>query len=214
MSTAKPIPVKKLVSCPDFVGSTSAKITVDQIWTYDQREGWSKYYYYKRGSTAKWCAEDTTTELTDDVTVAPGVAIFFVRASGAEKTTLTFAGGVVDLSAEKTVSVASGETKIICNPWPTDIKIKDFSKCYAEGSTPVGSTSAKITVDQVWLYDQTAGWSKYYFYKRGSTEKWCAEETTTEVGDNIVISGGKGFFFVRASGADSADLTFKGPEAK
>ena len=119
----KPIPIKKLVSCENFAGSTAIKDTVDQIWTYTQAGGWAKYYYYKRSSTTKWCPAGSTTEVGDDVTVGPGTSIFFVRASGEAATTITLAGGVVDLSTVKTVDVAAGETKLICNPWPLDIKI-------------------------------------------------------------------------------------------
>lgn len=207
-TNAEAIPVKSLVSCANFAGTTSLGDGADQIWTYSQADGWKKYFYYKRGATAGWRAQGTSTALGDDVKVSAGTAVFFVRATGSAATTLTLSGGVVDLSSVKNVEVAAGETKLICNPWPMDIKIADFSNYYASGSVPAGTTSIGDGADQIWLYDQSTGWSKYYYYKRGANLRWCAQGSTTAVADDVVIPAGKGFFFVRATGSAQATLSF------
>ena len=80
------IPIKKLVIVGNPLGSTSAIGAADQIWTYDGHT-WTKYYYYKRGTTSKWCQAGSTTEIGDDVVVDAGSAFFFVRSTAASGTT-------------------------------------------------------------------------------------------------------------------------------
>ena len=84
------IPIKRLVTVGNPLGATSAIGTADQIWTYDGHT-WTKYYYYKRGSTVKWCLAGGTTEIGDDITVPAGSAFFFVRSTAASgATTIAF----------------------------------------------------------------------------------------------------------------------------
>ena len=85
------IPIKSLLTVSDPRGSTSAKSDVDQIWTYDGYT-WTKYYYFTRGSTTKWCEAGSTEEIGDDVVISSGQAFFFVRSDAAtEDVTITFA---------------------------------------------------------------------------------------------------------------------------
>lgn len=191
------------------VGSTSASASADQIWQYTPDNGWKKYYFYKRGTTTKWCEAGSTTEIDDSVTFNVGTAFFFVRASGSSSstTTVTLAGGVKSLSDTPAYSVGIGETVMMCYPWPMGLKVKDFNNYNEAGG--VGSTSASASADQIWRYDPTDGWTKYYFYKRGTTTKWCLAGSTTEIGDDEVIPAGEGFFFVRASGSASAATEIK-----
>lgn len=84
------IPVKSLVTVGNPIGQTGATAGADQIWTYNGFT-WTKYYFYKRGTTTKWCVAGSTTEIGDDVTVAMGSAFFFVRSNtAAGATTIAF----------------------------------------------------------------------------------------------------------------------------
>lgn len=192
------IPIKKIVTVGTPLGATSANSSADQIWTYDGYT-WTKYYFYKRGTTTKWCKAGSTTELGDDVFLQSGQSFFFVRSSAdtAESTTLTLAGGVVPLTSKPTYNVAPGSTTAMAWPWPEAMKIKDFGKYNPD---PLGATSANSSADQIWTYDGFT-WTKYYFYKRGATTKWCKAGSTTEIGDDVTIEAGSAFFFVRSSAA-------------
>ena len=84
------IPIKTLVTVGNPLGGTQAAGGADQIWTYDGHT-WTKYYYYKRGATTKWCVAGSTVEIGDDVTIAAGSAFFFVRSTDASgATTIQF----------------------------------------------------------------------------------------------------------------------------
>ena len=71
-------------------------------------------------------------------------------------------------------------------------------------SAPIGSTSATTSTDQIWTYDGHT-WTKYYYFRRGSTTKWCKANSTEEIGDDVVISSGQAFFFVRSNADDATD---------
>ena len=73
-------------------------------------------------------------------------------------------------------------------------------------SAPAGATGANSTADQIWTYNGFT-WTKYYYYKRGTTTKWCLAGGTSEIGDDVVIQSAAGFFFVRSNTAD-ATITF------
>ena len=195
------MPVKSIVKVANPAGSTSAIAAADQIWTYDGHE-WTKYYYYKRGATTKWCVAGSTTEIGDDVVLKSGQSFYFIR-SNTSDSDLTFAGGVVPLSSKVAYSVKSGSTTAMAYPWPEAMKIKDFQNF---NSAPAGSTSAIAAADQIWTYDGHE-WTKYYYYKRGATTKWCVAGSTTEIGDDVVVSSAGGFFFIRSNTGDAV-ITF------
>ena len=222
VADATPIKVVDLVKAEGgFVGSTDSSLA-DQIWTYSRQEGWNKYYYYKktRAPVAEyWAVVGGTSEIDANVSVGPGSSIFFVRSNGSSSsaTTLTFAGGVVDLKTVKSVDVEKGETKLICNPWPIGMKISTFNNLFSSG-TVVGSTDASLA-DQIWTYSRANGWKKYYYYKKTRApvaEYWAVVGGTTEVTDVDTIDAGAGFFFVRSNSSSSAacTLAFKGPDYK
>ena len=195
------IPVKRLVTVGNPLGGTSAITSADQIWTYNGFT-WTKYYYYKRGTTVKWCLAGSTTEIGDDVVLRPGQSFFFVRSNADpnESTTLTLSGGVVALASKPSYSVAAGSTTAMAWPWPEAMKIKDFNNYNPD---PIGGTSAITSVDQIWTYNGFT-WTKYYFYKRGTTVKWCLAGSTTEIGDDVTVAAGSAFFFVRSNAASGA----------
>lgn len=195
------IPIKKLVTVGNPLGGTQAAAAADQIWTYDGHT-WTKYYYYKRGATTKWCKAGTTVEIGDDVVLQPGQSFFFVRSTADSNatTTLTLAGGVVTLSSKPSYSVAAGSTTAMAWPWPEAMKIKDFNNY---NPNPLGGTQAAAAADQIWTYDGHT-WTKYYFYKRGATAKWCKAGSTVEIGDDVVVEAGSAFFFVRSTAATGA----------
>ena len=81
-------------------------------------------------------------------------------------------------------------------------------------SDPRGATSASSGADQIWTFDGNT-WTKYYYYRRSSTTtpKWClsTDSTKTEIGDDVVITSGQAFFFVRSDSdvaADNVTITF------
>ena len=76
------IPIKKLVTVGNPLGATGANSGADQIWTFDGYT-WKKYYFYKRGTTTKWCVAGSTEEISDNVVVEAGSAFFFVRSTAA-----------------------------------------------------------------------------------------------------------------------------------
>ena len=192
------IPIKKLVTVGNPLGSTSAIAAADQIWTFNGYT-WTKYYYYKRGATTKWCVAGSTTEIGDDVVLQPGQSFFFVRSTADSNatTTLTLAGGVVTLTSKPSYSVAAGSTTAMAWPWPEAMKIKDFNNYNPD---PRGSTSAIAAADQIWTFNGYT-WTKYYYYKRGTTTKWCVAGSTDEIGDSAVVEAGSAFFFVRSTAA-------------
>ena len=182
-------------------GATGANSGADQIWTFDGFT-WKKYYFYKRGSTTKWCLSGTTTEIGDDIVLKSGQSFYFVRSDTGDST-LTFAGAVVPLSSKVAYAVKASSTTAMAYPWPESMKIKDFQQF---NSAPAGATGANSGADQIWTFNGFT-WTKYYYYKRGSTTKWCLAGSTTEIGDDVVIPSAAGFFFVRSDTAD-ATITF------
>ena len=78
-------------------------------------------------------------------------------------------------------------------------------------TTPKGSAEADVTADQIWVYNDGA-WTKYYFYvKRGAGNIWCLAGTTTEISDDIVLTSGQSFYFVRSTAAtEPCQLTLSG----
>lgn len=189
-------------------GGTSATAS-DQIWQYTDAKGWSKYFYYKRGTTEGWRKDGESKETEE--TLKSGTSFFFVRPSdsASSDTTITLAGGVTPLTDIKTYAVAKGETVMMANPWPIKIQIKHFNNY---NQNPKGGTSATAS-DQIWRYDDEHEWRKYFFYKRGTTAQWRMIDTSSETED--VIGPGEGFFFVRPSdsAATATTIQFAGPEA-
>lgn len=55
---------------------------------------------------------------------------------------------------------------------------------------------------------KNGAWAKYYYYVKSSTKKWCAINSTDEIGDNVKIEPGDGFFFQRSGLAADTKLTF------
>ena len=211
------IPIKSLLTVSDPRGATSASSGADQIWTFDGHT-WAKYYYYRRSSTTtpKWClsTDSTKTEIGDDVVLKPGQAFFFVRSDSdlaTEEATITLSGGVVPLTSQVSYNIAKGSTTAMAWPWPEALKIKDFNNYNPD---PRGSTSATSGADQIWTFDGHT-WAKYYYYRRSSTTtpKWClsTDSTKTEIGDDVVITSGQAFFFVRSDSdvaTDNVTITF------
>ena len=131
-----------------------------------------------------------------------GQSFYFVRSNTGDST-LTFAGAVVPLGSKVAYAIKAGSTTAMAYPWPDAMKIKDFQKY---NSAPAGATGANSTADQIWTYNGFT-WTKYYYYKRGTTTKWCLAGGTSEIGDDVVIQSAAGFFFVRSNTAD-ATITF------
>lgn len=205
------INVKDLLTVAAPVGSTAASAS-DQIWFYNAANGWSKYFYYVRGATKQWRKQGESAETTG--VVSNGASFFFVRSgsTASSDTSITLAGAVRPLTTIAPFAVAKGETVMMANPWPVGFSITSFNN-FNKG-TPVGGTAASSS-DQIWRYDASNGWRKYFYYVRGATKQWRKQGESAETTDEP-IAPGEGFFFVRSGSTASSDTTiqFNGPEVK
>ena len=217
----KEIPIKNLVSIPladqKYGASTSKSDAGDNIWVYNGAS-WTKYYAYKgKGMTSgRWCVVGDTTyaEIPDTLTLKAGQSFFFVRPSTATSNVdITLSGGVKALNTPLEYSIAPGATVAMTFPWPVAMKVKEFGKYMVAADRKYGASTSKSDAgDNIWVYNG-ASWTKYYAYKgKGMTDgRWCVVGDTTyeEIGDNIVINPGQGFYFVRPSTATAnTTITF------
>ena len=186
-------------------GATGANVAADQIWTYNPTDGWLKYFFYKRGTTAQWRKVGETAQTSD--TFAPGTSFFFVRGTSGDTTSLTLSGAVKPLASTISYSVNAGETTMMCHAWPLPVAIASFGDYFTSGAL-AGATGANVAADQIWRYNPSDGWTKYFYYKRGASAQWRKVGETSETADTI--PAGEGFFYVRGTSGDSATITFSG----
>ena len=74
--------------------------------------------------------------------------------------------------------------------------------------TPAGASGATTSADQIWTYNPTDGWLKYYYFRRGDTAQWRKVGETKETVDSF--SPGTSFFFVRGTSGNTTSLTLAG----
>ena len=204
-----PIPVKDLVSCTDFKGSSGFNNSADQIWTYKNGE-WTKYMYYAKTTTKEWRLSDAKTKVPDTATLTSGDAFFFQRSKDGSDTTLTLAGGVAPLTVVKPVPVAQSAIVMLANPWPTSLQLNQFDKLY---DNVKGSSGFNNSADQIWTY-KNGNWTKYMYYAKTTTKEWRLSDAKTAVQDIVTIEPGEGFFFQRSKDGADTVINFKGPDYK
>lgn len=214
-TTQKELPIKNLFTINgEFAKSAKITGTCDQIWVWDSAAGdWEKYFYQGgRGSVNEGWTKNGETDLIDDtVTVKAGQTVFFKR--GGADTTLTCAGGVKPFTGEVSSLCVKATYTFLAYPWPTSIKVSDFTQFYADGATPAMSAKITGTCDQIWLWDSATGdWVKYYYQGgRGSVNEGWTKNGETDLTEDP-IPAGQGFFFLR-QGADCT-ITFTYPTEK
>ena len=75
-------------------------------------------------------------------------------------------------------------------------------------ATPKGAPVFGVAADQIWTYDITGGWNKYFY--RTSNKNWCKQGQTTTTTDVLDRSTGTTIFFRRGGGGAATTLTLSG----
>ena len=177
-------------------------MTGDQIWKYDPTAGWIKYWW--RTASANWVKQGTTVVTTD--TVRPGDTIMFRRGGGSSVTTITLSGAVKPFEGQAVYEgITAGSSRFIGYPWPVDFDAATLPKYQTVG--PKASPAFAVTGDQIWQYDTTTGWNKYWY--RTASAAYVKQGTTTAA--SIIIPAGQGFMFRRGGGAAAETITFTYP---
>ena len=75
-------------------------------------------------------------------------------------------------------------------------------------ANPKGGLSFANVADQIWTYDISGGWNKYYY--RTANKNWCKQGQTTTTTDVLDRTSGSTIFFRRATGAAATTITLSG----
>ena len=174
-------------------GASAIGGPADQIWVWNSAEiKWQRYFYSSgRGSKVTgWCNEEDNTKVTSD-TVKNGDAFFFQRSNMAAGN-ITLSGAIKTKNADP-VALTASRLHFVCNPWPVEIGIKDFSTMIDD---PKGASAIGGPADQIWMWDTANIKWQRYFYSSGRGSKvtgWCAEEDNTKITE-AKIGVGQGVF--------------------
>lgn len=175
----------------------------DQIWKYDPVAGWVKYWW--RTASKNWVKKGETSATLD--TVKSGDTVLFRRGGGGAATTITLSGAVRPFVATPSYSgISAGTSRFIAYPWPVSFDAKTLPSYQSVG--PKASPAFGDNGDQIWLYDSTTGWVKYWY--RTASKAYCLKGTTTAA-EAISIPAGEGFFFRRGGGGAAETITFTYP---
>ena len=75
-------------------------------------------------------------------------------------------------------------------------------------ASPKGAPAFAAGADQIWTYDITGGWNKYYY--RTASKNWCKQGQTTVTTDVLNKNTGSTVFFMRGGGGTATTLTMSG----
>ena len=75
-------------------------------------------------------------------------------------------------------------------------------------ANPKGGLVFANAADQIWIYDITGGWNKYYY--RTANKNWCKQGETATTADVLDKTTGSTIFFRRATGSTATTLTLSG----
>ena len=130
----------------------------------------------------------------------------FRRGGGSQVTTITLSGAVKPFAGETLYeNIAAGSSRFIGYPWPVEFNAATLPLYQTVG--PKASPAFGALGDQIWQYDVTAGWVKYWY--RTASKAYCKQGTTTAT--DIIIPAGQGFMFRRGGGAAAETITFTYP---
>ena len=223
---ATSIPVDQLFVTDKPAGTAKwDDVGMDQIWVW-KNGSWTKYGCVRSGTpghfTYAWKRYDylgketpTFVDLTNEDVVEFGYTFIFKR-GGSNTATLTFSGQVKPFTATPTYTIAGGEQKFICYPWPVNFVIGNIASCYA---SPAGTAKwDDVGMDQIWAW-KNGSWTKYGCVRSGTpghfTYAWkrydyLGKETPAFVDlDDATdfVPAGQGFIFKRGGG-NTANITF------
>ena len=174
----------------------------DQLWKYDATSGWVKYWW--KSTSSNWVKQGETAVTTD--TVKSGDTLMFRRGGGSTVTTITLSGAVKPFEGQSAyANIAANSSRFIGYPWPVEFDASTLPLYQTAGAkgTPVFGTAA----DQIWIYDPTDGWIKYWY--RSNISAYAKQGTTTAA--KIPVPAGQGFMFRRGGGAAAETITFTYP---
>ena len=86
----------------------------------------------------------------------------------------------------------------------TSIPVTNLFKVAAPKGAPIFAAAA----DQLWTYDITGGWNKYFY--RAANKDWCKQGQTTTTTDVLDKTTGTTIFYRRATGSAATTLTLSG----
>ena len=180
--------------------------------------------------------KDTTWGTNGQVSskvLTPGMGLWFIRKDYTEPLTLTLTGQVV-ASEEGTKDIAIREGyNMIAGSFSTDFALNNVAS--GAGETDVDwlakgcvGAAAIANADQIWFYDaeETGEYVKTYLYNSTATSSavvarknhWLVSGSPKDAswGSNATIStkkipAGRGFWYIRKSGAGSFTLTLDQP---
>jgi hypothetical protein len=75
-------------------------------------------------------------------------------------------------------------------------------------AAPKGAPAFATGADQIWTYDITGGWNKYYY--RTASKNWCKQGQSTVTTDVLDRSSGSTIFFRRGVGGAATTITLSG----
>ena len=75
-------------------------------------------------------------------------------------------------------------------------------------ATPKGAPAFSPAADQIWTYDITGGWNKYYY--RTASKNWCKQGQSAPTSDTLDRTSGSVVFFRRGGGGAATTLTLSG----
>ena len=175
----------------------------DQLWKYDPTDRWIKYWW--RTASKNWVKNGTTT-VTED-TVQPGDTVLFRRGGGGSATTITLSGAVRPFVATPTYSgIVANTSRFIAYPWPVAFDAITLPLYQTIG--PKASPTFGVAGDQIWTYDETTGWVKYWYRTASRTYR---KQGASVDAASIPIKAGEGFFFRRGGGGATETITFTYP---
>ena len=174
----------------------------DQIWKYDATEGWVKYWW--RTASKNWVKQGETSVTAD--TVKTGDTLMFRRGNGAQVTTITLSGAVKPFNGQALYeNIAANSSRFIGYPWPVEFNAATLPLYQTVG--PKASPAFGPAGDQIWQYDSTEGWIKFWY--RTASKAYCQQGTT--IATDIIIPAGQGFMFRRGNGGATETITFTYP---
>lgn len=196
------IPLVDVLTVATPKASPAFGVNGDQIWKYDAVTGWVKYWW--RTANKNWVKQGETVVTAD--TVKTGDTLMFRRGAGSQVTTITLSGAVKPFAGQAVYeNIAAGSSRFIGYPWPVDFNAATLPLYQTVGAK--ASPAFGVNGDQIWQYDVTAGWIKYWY--RTASKAYCKQGTTTA--SDIIIPAGQGFMFRRGAGAQAETITFTYP---